>query len=573
MSDVVLSAALRSNLLSLQTTQKLIDSTQIRLATGLKVNSALDNPQSFFAAQSLTNRANDLSRLLDGIGQSVQALKQADNTITALTTLLNQADSIATSARDAITGASSGGAVIESSGVDYSDIDDLGATLTGLADTDELFFQITDSDGNAITLANNDAAGAGVVVIENADSAEILVQKINDLNNTTELSGAPVIKASITSAGNLRIETLNGESLRFTVRETGDAADLPAAAALGFTQLSENSVTAIAGAADESRATIVAGSKLESQGFYSAASTIATGSTLLTALTDEAGATLGFSGTDDDSIILGINGGTEVDVLDIEGATNNDVVSANNNHASLNTLIRADFDTDTGVFSIQAISNTTTSIQVGVLGDDTNASTAGIGFGFSAYDVAADVADGGGAVYNSESFILSSGGGSLAQLEGDYNKVRDQIDQLVRDSAYRGTNLLFGDDLITFFNADQSSSLTVEGTTFTSSGLGIAEASFGSLGTIDEALNQVRLATDAVRSYATTLGTSLSIMQTRQDFTTQTINALKAGADELTVADQNEEGANLLALQTRQQLGVTSLSLAAQSQQSVLRLF
>jgi flagellin len=573
MSDVVLSAALRSNLLSLQTTQKLIDSTQIRLATGLKVNSALDNPQSFFAAQSLTNRANDLSRLLDGIGQSVQALKQADNTITALTTLLNQADSIATSARDAITGASSGGAVIESSGVDYSDIDDLGATLTGLADTDELFFQITDSDGNAITLANNDAAGAGVVVIENADSAEILVQKINDLNNTTELSGAPVIKASITSAGNLRIETLNGESLRFTVRETGDAADLPAAAALGFTQLSENSVTAIAGAADESRATIVAGSKLESQGFYSAASTIATGSTLLTALTDEAGATLGFSGTDDDSIILGINGGTEVDVLDIEGATINDLVSAINNNASLNTLIRADFDTDTGVFSIQAISNTTTSIQVGVLGDDTNASTAGIGFGFSAYDVAADVADGGGAVYNSESFILSSGGGSLAQLEGDYNKVRDQIDQLVRDSAYRGTNLLFGDDLITFFNADQSSSLTVEGTTFTSSGLGIAEASFGSLGTIDEALNQVRLATDAVRSYATTLGTSLSIMQTRQDFTTQTINALKAGADELTVADQNEEGANLLALQTRQQLGVTSLSLAAQSQQSVLRLF
>jgi flagellin-like hook-associated protein FlgL len=76
-----------------------------------------------------------------------------------------------------------------------------------------------------------------------------------------------------------------------------------------------------------------------------------------------------------------------------------------------------------------------------------------------------------------------------------------------------------------------------------------------------------------VRSFGSTLANNLSIIQARRDFTESTINTLQAGADDLTVADQNEEGANLLALQTRQTLGVTSLSLASQSQQAVLRLF
>ncbi|HRC27103.1 MAG TPA: flagellin, partial [Alphaproteobacteria bacterium] len=102
MSDVVLTAALRNNLLSLQATQALIDVTQYRLSTGKKVNSALDNPQNFFASKSLSNRAGDLQRLLDGIGQSIQTIKAADNAVTGLTKLIEQADSVAQSAKDAI---------------------------------------------------------------------------------------------------------------------------------------------------------------------------------------------------------------------------------------------------------------------------------------------------------------------------------------------------------------------------------------------------------------------------------------------------------------------------------------
>ena len=106
MADVTLTAALRSNLLSLQGTQKLLDSTQLRLATGLKVNSALDNPSSYFAAQSLNNRAGDLNNLLDGMGQAVQVLKATDEAIKAITSLLQQAQAVAQDAKDALAGGS-----------------------------------------------------------------------------------------------------------------------------------------------------------------------------------------------------------------------------------------------------------------------------------------------------------------------------------------------------------------------------------------------------------------------------------------------------------------------------------
>jgi flagellin-like hook-associated protein FlgL len=98
--EVTLTAALRTNLLSLQGTQRLLDQTQLRLATGKKVNSALDNANAFFASQSLTNRSNDLSRLLDGIGQSVQVLKAADEGIKAITNFLEQAQAVAQEALD-----------------------------------------------------------------------------------------------------------------------------------------------------------------------------------------------------------------------------------------------------------------------------------------------------------------------------------------------------------------------------------------------------------------------------------------------------------------------------------------
>jgi flagellin-like hook-associated protein FlgL len=97
-SQVNLTAAINANLLSLQSTQQLLNQTQLALSTGKKVNSALDNPEAFFAAQALTNRSGDLGNVLDSISQGVQTIQTANDGITSITALLQQAQSVATQA-------------------------------------------------------------------------------------------------------------------------------------------------------------------------------------------------------------------------------------------------------------------------------------------------------------------------------------------------------------------------------------------------------------------------------------------------------------------------------------------
>ena len=104
MSGIVLSASVRQNLLSLQSTADLLSTTQNRLATGNKVNSALDNPTNFFTAQGLNNRASDINNLLDSIGNGVQVLQAANTGITSLQKLVDTAKSIANQALQATTG-------------------------------------------------------------------------------------------------------------------------------------------------------------------------------------------------------------------------------------------------------------------------------------------------------------------------------------------------------------------------------------------------------------------------------------------------------------------------------------
>src|SRR6201999_3845443 len=107
MTGIVLSASVRQNLLSLQSTASLLATTQNDLATGNKVNSALDNPTNYFTAQSLNNRAGDIGNLLDSIGNGVQVLQSANTGITSLQSLVDTAKSIANQVLQAPTGYSS----------------------------------------------------------------------------------------------------------------------------------------------------------------------------------------------------------------------------------------------------------------------------------------------------------------------------------------------------------------------------------------------------------------------------------------------------------------------------------
>ena len=157
-----------------------------------------------------------------------------------------------------------------------------------------------------------------------------------------------------------------------------------------------------------------------------------------------------------------------------------------------------------------------------------------------------------------------------------FDALLGQIDTLALDAGYKGTNLLEDDDLTVNFNEDATSYLTVSGFDASSvTGLSIAVAANAWVGDgdITAAIAELDDGRSTLRTESKNLSSDLSTITIREDFTDKMVNTLSDGAANLTLADMNEEGANMLMLQTRQALGTTSLSLASQAAQSVLRLF
>ena len=208
MSDISLTASMRSNLLSLQQTQDLMDQTQERLSTGKKVNSAIDNPSSYYTAQSLTNRASDLSSLLDSMGQGIQTIQAANEAIESITTFAEQLKSIANSARDISNNmktklsstrevdktatAGTAGKVIVDSRKDMSKAEITAAAGDGTAKSLTLYV-----DGQEHTINFTSAsAGGGVAGNAKAIADTINAQGISGLTATADASGNITLQAN-----------------------------------------------------------------------------------------------------------------------------------------------------------------------------------------------------------------------------------------------------------------------------------------------------------------------------------------------------------------------------------------
>ena len=175
-------------------------------------------------------------------------------------------------------------------------------------------------------------------------------------------------------------------------------------------------------------------------------------------------------------------------------------------------------------------------------------------------------------------------------LGTQFNNLRTQLTTLAADSGFNGINLLGGNNLTVSFNETGSNTLSVIAVNYVTEPAGVS-AAVATAGGADDNTNWaaatatngnaaiaasetlVNTAISNLRTQAATFGSSLTLVRIREDFTKDMVDTLKAGADGLVLADQNEEAANLLALQTSQQLGIQALSLAAQSQQGILRLF
>ncbi len=164
-------------------------------------------------------------------------------------------------------------------------------------------------------------------------------------------------------------------------------------------------------------------------------------------------------------------------------------------------------------------------------------------------------------------------------FQSNYNALLTQIDQLAGDASYNGVNLLNGSNLKVVFNESSTSFLNITGVTFTSGGLGLAplngtgSGGFQNDTQVQSTIDAINAAIATVRAQTETFGNNSSTIQTRQSFEQNMINTLQTGSSNLVLADQNQESANLLTLQTRQQLEVSALSIANQANQSVLKLF
>jgi flagellin len=383
MNDISLTAGMRSNLLSLQNTVDLLDRTQDRLASGKKVNSALDNPVSFFASENLLSRASEIDSLKDAMGQAVQTINAADKGVSAITSMIEQAKGIAQSALSA---------------------DNTQDTVT-------------------VEITTNFEAGDTI--------------DIGDVTFTAT-TGEVDNKFSVGTGDNAEADT---------------ATNL--AAAINAADYSEEEYTFTATAADG----------------------------VLT-------------------ISKHVTDGAQVDA------------------------VAADID-DTGL-------------------------TGG--------EVTTEVVD--------------AGTSELENLQDQYNALLTQLTELAEDSGYKGKNLLSATETLRSMTVQfEGTDLEVEGFNATADGLGITDAEWTAAGSIDGDLTKLDDALDTLRSESAKLSSNLSIITVRQDFTDNMINVLTQGSDDLTLADTNEEGANMLMLQTRQSLSSTALSLSAQAAQSVLRLF
>lgn len=278
----------------------------------------------------------------------------------------------------------------------------------------------------------------------------------------------------------------------------------------------------------------------------------------LTASTKLTDAAIGNSATDVYKVKVG--SGSAVSVLTVTStSTVQDLIDSINNDSTLKTDVRASLDSN-GQFVIESV----------------NAKE----ITFSAVDTASTPNNiinelMGGSVVASLTASAGTVNTTRKALSDQLSELLTQLDQQIGDASYNGINLLKGDNLKLNFNESSTSTLTVQGakSDFASLGLAKSAANLQSDDEINSFLTKMTTALTTLRTRAATFGTNLSIVQNRQDFTKNIVSTLDEGRQKLVQADTNEEAAKLLALQTRQQLSGTALTLANQSDQAVLRLF
>ncbi|TWB82900.1 flagellin-like hook-associated protein FlgL [Nitrospirillum amazonense] len=618
MSDAVqLSSSMRTNLLLLQQTNTATSKLENQLATGNKVNSALDGPTAFFAAQSLNQRASDLSTLKDGMSQAVSTIKAGSQGITSIQSLVTQAQGLLTTAY-ANLGTDAGAVATRKSLADQfngikDQIDKLAgdsgysgknlvagngqsfaATSTTIATANSItsisnarVTNITGADTYSVKISGTGDISGAAGDIANAETARgVFGLKISGKLSSTSGNFSDISIQTRGSVGQQRsvVVTEGDESRTISFFDNTQSATntLQTAGSSGTPQISQVSITGNIEQGDTFTATINGTSftYTASAGDVSAADTATRQQNIATNLKAVISSSLhgAFSG-----FSVGAGGANNQFTI-TAGATAGTASSFSLGTSASNALtkdISLSFSSGTVVSftvdraSLEALGtagNGTSTIEKNVDVSVTATDLNGVSVTRSGTNERGDskLSDG------ENAFSFSTG---TVRLNVDASNVRQaaSANKAANISTAQTTAAGTSNDLSVQFNENNSSGITVAATNVTTSGQGLAidyaQNNFLDRADIDKAQAQLTNATNVLRSASQTLATNLNIIQTRSDFTNAFNNVLQDGADNLTQVDQNEAGAQLLALQTKQSLGVTTLSLANQAQQSILKLF
>ncbi len=516
MPEVNLSKAVRSNLLSLQSTAAQMGKTQERLATGLKVNTALDNPTNFFTAASLNSRASDMANLLDSMSNGIKTIEAADNGLTSITKTVESMQSALRQARQDKSFKTMSYTLDASIGTTTAKSISFEGGAVGTAPVSIALN--TTGAGSAATAGTLSSTFGSTMSFDNAG---------DQLNFSIAVDGGAATAVSINAA------TLASAGLGTTITS---AADLRAAVTQG---LSDAGVTGVTVGGSGSALTLTS-------------NTTGAGSTVTltgVGVVDGGGAALTNTSGMANATNTGVAGVAPGAVKTVDA-----LVQEINSNTSLKDKIRA--SNDNGKLRIENLSTEALEVN-GISSSGTVDGGAGTG----------DI----------------DGNTVRKNLVTQFNELRDQLDKFADDASFNGINLLRGDKLKLTFNETGTSTIDIQAKNengdpiaINNTTLGISHvvnSDFDSDSKLDGKLETLGTALGKLRSQASAFGSNLSIVQNRTDFTKNMINTLETGAANLTLADTNEEAANLLALQTRQQLSSTALSMASQADQAVLRLF
>ena len=603
MSGISLTSSMRSNLLSLQQTAKLQDLTQNRLATGLKVNSAIDNPSSYYTAQSLNNRAEDLNILLDAMSQGIQTLKAVNESIEAGTKFLEQAKSVANSALEtaqpviakvsteaellaAVASGKSGLIVLEND-ITMSENQSIklhsGQSLVGARYLDKNAAQTT------LNANFKDVSGDFITLAEDSTIADLNINYKNNVKKNK--TGIITVDENLTG---IRIHNVN-LTLNLAGINSQDDNEFGAIYVKNGAEVELSGVINIydSGVPDYTRRVY---------GIWGDGRVSLYGETEFNIETNSmlGHGTLANINIYDNASLNIVTHGQSAFPIKSEYSARYDYGHLNLHSANAKIYLQKNFDSnifyssdnDTGNTVISAVKGAQIIIADKVFtanqdfdrllvkgGSDPNISRDGNKDNmFDESEAAQETQDYYQDLFDDFPGYMNNVPAAPLSKEVDisderFNQILGQYDKLINDSWYKGVNLLKLQDLKVVFNENRTADLDIKGVDATTKGLGLKTADWQTVEDIQESLNEIDSAINRLRLHSSEFGNYYQIVTTRENFTNSLINVLTEGADNLTLADMNQESANMLALQTRQQLAVNSLSLASQASQSVLRLF